>query len=97
MVRGLLRTKFSSGSCSSERGTHAPHKEGNTFDSSRHIFFSDVFFAIMAAKNIPEDQKNGLERRVSRFCTISDKTQLLNKNKIGKSYGNFSAQMGLNF
>jgi hypothetical protein len=51
----------------------------------------------MAAKNIPEDQKNGLERRVSRFCTISDKTQLLNKNKIGKSYGNFSAQMGLNF
>jgi hypothetical protein len=29
---------------------------------------------------IPRDQKNDLGRRVSRFCTICDKNQYLNKN-----------------
>jgi hypothetical protein len=63
---------------------------------SRQVFFSDAILSIIAAKMIPVDPKNGLERRVSRFCTICDKNQPLNGKKW-ESYGNFSVQMGLNF
>jgi hypothetical protein len=42
------------------------------------VFFLRVF-TIIAVKMIPHDLKNGLERRVPRFCTICDKNQPLNE------------------
>jgi hypothetical protein len=53
--------------------------QGITFVLSRQVFFSGAIFSIIAAKMIPMGQKNSLERRVSLFFTIYDKTQLLNK------------------
>ena len=47
---------------------------------SRQVFFSDAILSIIAAKVILMDQKNGLERRVSRFCTFCDK-KLASKRK----------------
>ena len=52
--------------------------QGITFVLSRQVFFSDAVFAVIAGKMIPMDPKNGMGRRVSRFCTICIKNQLLN-------------------
>jgi hypothetical protein len=56
------------------------------------VFFSDAFPVITTPKMIPKDVNNGLERRVSHFCTICDKNQPLNKTNR-ESYGSFSPQM----
>ena len=40
-------------------------------------------FSIISSKMTPRTQKNGLERRIPRFCTICDKNQPLNE-KIEK-------------
>jgi hypothetical protein len=60
------------------------HARSYKLDLSQQVFFSDTIFTIIAAKMIPRDQKNGLERRASCFFTICDKNQLLNKKKNGK-------------
>jgi hypothetical protein len=53
-------------------------------DLSRQVFFFWLVFTTIAAKMIPRTwNKNSLERRVPRFCTICDKNQLL-KVKIDK-------------
>jgi hypothetical protein len=72
--------------------------------STRHYFrpvatgfFSDTIFPIIAAEMIPMDQKNGLERRVSRFCTICDKNQLLNQKRSKKKLWQFQCPDGPKF
>jgi hypothetical protein len=60
---------------------HAQSTQSYKLFLSRQVFFSDAILFIIAAKMIPRDQKNGLERHVSRFCTIlvCDKNQPLNE------------------
>ena len=48
----------------------------------QQVNFCGHFFVIAAPKMIPQDLKNGLERRVWQFYTICDKNRLL-KIKIG--------------
>ena len=68
------------------------HEE--VYSTCRHrFFFKEPFFHNRPKNGAQDLKKNGLERRVPRFCTICDKSQPLNKN--WESYGNFSAQMGL--
>jgi hypothetical protein len=71
------------------------HKRSYKLDLSRLVFFLTRFYH-NRRKNDPQDLKNGVERRVPRFCTICDKNQPLNEKKR-ESHGNISAQMGLNF
>jgi hypothetical protein len=55
-----------------------PVATGGSVDTSRNHFPHNCL------ENIAQDlEKNGLERRVPRFCTICDKNRPLNE-KIGK-------------
>jgi hypothetical protein len=58
------------------------HKVTN-HDLSRQVFFVLARFYHNRRKNGPHDLKNGLERRIPRFCTICDKKSA-SKRKNGK-------------
>ena len=60
-----------------------PSARGSKLDLSPQGILQNHLFSITASKMTPRTQKNGLERRVPRFCTICDKNQPLNE-KIEK-------------
>jgi hypothetical protein len=64
-------------------GPYKIYARGSKLDLSPQGVLWEPFFH-NRPKNDPQDLKNGLERRVPRFCTSCDKKQPLNQKKMRK-------------